>query len=54
MKYNIRLNPTKCSLEFQAGKFLGFMMMKRDIEANLNKCQADIVMRSPTNVKEVH
>ncbi|RDY09021.1 hypothetical protein CR513_06679, partial [Mucuna pruriens] len=34
-------------------KFLGFMLTKRGIEANPNKCQAIIDMRSPQNVKEV-
>ncbi|KAK2382358.1 hypothetical protein QL285_069902 [Trifolium repens] len=33
-KYNMRLNPTKCSFEVQSGKFLGFMLINRGIEAN--------------------
>jgi hypothetical protein len=38
-KYNIRLNPTKCSFGLQAGKYLGFLLTRRD-------------MRSPSSVKE--
>jgi hypothetical protein len=52
-KYNMRLNPTKCSFGVQSGKFLGFMLTNRWIEANLDKCQAITYMRSPTSVKEV-
>ncbi|GAU31520.1 hypothetical protein TSUD_332960 [Trifolium subterraneum] len=52
-RYNMRLNPAKCSFGVQAGKFLGFMLTSRRIEANPDKCQAIINMRSPTSVKEV-
>jgi len=37
-KYNMRLNPTKCSVGVQVGKFLGFLLTKRGIEANPDKC----------------
>lgn len=53
MKYNIRLNPAKCFFRVQVGKFLGYMLKKRGIEANPNKCQAAIHKRSPHNIKEV-
>ncbi|MCI27304.1 hypothetical protein A2U01_0048502 [Trifolium medium] len=53
IKYNMRLNPAKCSFGVQAGKFLGFMLTNRGIEANPEKCQAIIDMRSPNSVKEV-
>jgi hypothetical protein len=52
-KYNMRLNSVKCSFGVQAGKFLGFMLTRRGIEANPEKCQAIINVRSPTSVKEV-
>ncbi|PNX89864.1 gag-pol polyprotein [Trifolium pratense] len=52
-KYYMRLNPAKCSFGVQVGKFLGFMLTNRGIEANLKKCQAIIDMRSPSSVKEV-
>ncbi|XP_019462945.1 PREDICTED: uncharacterized protein LOC109361868 [Lupinus angustifolius] len=52
-KYNMRLNPEKCTFGVKAGKFLGFLLTSRGIEANPSKCQAIIDMRSPRTVKEV-
>jgi hypothetical protein len=52
-KYDMSLNPAKCSFGVKAGKFLGFMLTNRGIEANAEKWQAIIDMRSPTSVKEV-
>ena len=52
-QYNLRLNPEKCVFGVDRGKFLGFMLTQRDIEANLEKFNAIIEMRSPNNVKEV-
>lgn len=51
--YDIRLNPNKCTFGVQAGKFLGFMLTKQGIEANPEKFQEIINMRSPSKVKEV-
>ncbi|MCI61650.1 hypothetical protein A2U01_0082907, partial [Trifolium medium] len=39
-RYNMRLNPSKCSFGVQAGTFLGFLLTHRGIEANPEKCQA--------------
>ncbi|RDX65830.1 Retrovirus-related Pol polyprotein from transposon 17.6, partial [Mucuna pruriens] len=52
-KHRLRLNPLKCSFGVQAGKFLGYMLTERGIEANPEKCEAIIKMRSPQNVREV-
>nr|KYP44754.1 Retrovirus-related Pol polyprotein from transposon opus [Cajanus cajan] len=52
-KYQLKLNPEKCSFGVQAGKFLGFLLTHRGIEANPEKCSAIINMRSPSTVKEV-
>lgn len=52
-EYGMRLNPTKCTFSVEAGKFLGFMLMQRGIEANPDKCKAIMEMRSPTCLKEV-
>jgi len=52
-KYRLKLNPEKCVFGVEAGKFLGFMLTERGIEANPDKCAAIIAMRSPTSVKEV-
>nr|KYP55843.1 Retrovirus-related Pol polyprotein from transposon opus [Cajanus cajan] len=51
--YDMRLNPEKCVFGIVGGKFLGFMLSARGIEANPDKCRAVIDMRSPQNVKEV-
>ncbi|RDX69353.1 Retrovirus-related Pol polyprotein from transposon 17.6, partial [Mucuna pruriens] len=52
-RHQLRLNPEKCSFGVQAGRFMGFMLTERGIEANPEKCRAVISMRSPQNVKEV-
>ncbi|CAL2247427.1 unnamed protein product [Prunus armeniaca] len=52
-KYNMRLNPRKCSFGVSSGKFLGFMISQRGIEANLEKIRALIDMRVPRTKKEV-
>nr|KYP61307.1 Retrovirus-related Pol polyprotein from transposon 17.6 [Cajanus cajan] len=52
-KHQMRLNPDKCVFGVSGGKFLGFMLSSRGIEANPDKCQAIIDMRSPANLKEV-
>jgi len=45
-KYRLKLNPEKCVFGVEAGKFLGFMLTERGIEANPDKCAAIIAMRS--------
>lgn len=52
-KYKMRLNPAKCTFGVPAGKFLGFMLTSRGIEANPDKCDAIINMKSPASLKEV-
>ncbi|XP_016178934.1 uncharacterized protein LOC107621425 [Arachis ipaensis] len=51
--YNMRLNPEKCAFGVQGGKFLGFMLTSRGIEANPEKCKAILNMASPKTIKEV-
>jgi len=41
-KFNMRLNPAKCTFRVQMGKFLGFLLTRRGIEATPYKCQAII------------
>nr|KYP58974.1 Transposon Ty3-I Gag-Pol polyprotein [Cajanus cajan] len=43
-KHNMRLNPEKCVFGVQGGKFLGFIITSRGIEANPEKCKAIIQM----------
>ena len=52
-KYNMKLNPAKCVFAVTLGKFLGFMVSQRCIEANPNKVKAIIEVKSPKIVKEV-
>ena len=49
----MKLNLGKCAFEVMTGKFLGFMVSQRGIEANPDKIQAIIEMKPPRNVKEV-
>ena len=49
----MKLNPRKCVFAFTSGKFLGFMVSQRDIEANLDKVKVIIEVKSPKTVKEV-
>lgn len=43
----MRLNPLKCEFEVGLGKFLIFMVNHRGIEANPEKIQALLDIRSP-------
>ena len=52
-RYRMKLNPLKCPFGVASGKFLGFMVNHRGIEANPEKIQALIDMRSPSKMKEV-
>jgi len=45
-RYRLKLNPEKCVFGVEAGKFLGFLLTERGIEANPEKCAAIIGMRS--------
>ena len=38
-QYNMKLNPSKCTFGVLSGKFLGFMVSHRGIEANPDKIQ---------------
>ena len=51
--HKMRLNPSKCVFGVVSGKFLGFMVSQRGIEANPEKVRAIIDMTSPRTVKEV-
>nr|XP_025638662.1 uncharacterized protein LOC112733791 [Arachis hypogaea] len=49
----MRLNPLKCDFAVEVGKFLGFMITQRRVEANPEKCEAILQMKSPRSVKDV-
>lgn len=49
----MRLNPAKCTFGVVVGKFLGFMLTEKGIEANPDKCTTILSMKSPRNLKEI-
>ncbi|XP_074336100.1 uncharacterized protein LOC141673268 [Apium graveolens] len=52
-RFRMKLNPQKCVFGVESGKFLGFIVNHRGIEANPAKIKALLDMKSPTNVKQV-
>ncbi|KAJ9541567.1 hypothetical protein OSB04_028073 [Centaurea solstitialis] len=52
-QYKMKLNPTKCSFGVRAGKFLGYRVTQRGIEASPEQIKAITEIQSPRNVKEV-
>ena len=52
-RYNMKLNPSKCAFGVALGKFLGFMVSQRGIEANPEKIKAILDMKPPQNIEEV-
>ena len=49
----MKLNPTKCAFRVSAGKFFGFIVNNRGIEANPDKIKAVLDMQPPSNTKEI-
>uniref|UniRef100_A0A2N9FD92 Integrase catalytic domain-containing protein n=1 Tax=Fagus sylvatica TaxID=28930 RepID=A0A2N9FD92_FAGSY len=52
-RYNMKLNPAKCVFGVSSGKFLGFMVSQRGIEANPDKIKVILEMSPLKTVKEV-
>ena len=52
-QYQMKLNPSKCAFGVAPGKFLGFMVSQKGIEANPEKVRAILDMMSPKTIKEV-
>ena len=52
-EYNMKLNPSKCASGVSIGKFLGFIVNNRGIEANPDKIKVVLDMSPPSNIKEV-
>ena len=48
----MKLNPSKCAFGVSSGKFIGFMVSHRRIEANLDKIQVILNMEPPRNIKK--
>ena len=51
--YNMKLNPAKCAFGVFAGKFLGFIVNNRGIEANPDKIKVLLDMLPPSNIKDI-
>ena len=49
----MKLNPVKCAFGVSAGKFLGFIVNYRGIEANPDKIKAVLDRLPSSNIKEV-
>ena len=52
-EYQMKLNPAKCAFGVSAGKFLGFIVNSRGIEANPEKVRTVLDMQPPSNIKEI-
>ncbi|XP_074296944.1 uncharacterized protein LOC141627610 [Silene latifolia] len=52
-KYQMKLNPTKCTFGVSSGKFLGYMVTQRGIEASTEQIRAILQLESPQKPKDV-
>ncbi|GAV72988.1 RVT_1 domain-containing protein/NMT domain-containing protein/NMT_C domain-containing protein/Lycopene_cycl domain-containing protein, partial [Cephalotus follicularis] len=52
-RYQMKLNPSKCTFGVSSGKFLGFMVSDRGIEANPEKISAVQELRPPQTIRDV-
>jgi hypothetical protein len=52
-EYNMKLNPMKCAFGVSSGKFLGFMVSHRGIEANPEKVRVVLEMEAPKTTKQL-
>ena len=52
-EYGMRLNPQKCTFGVASGKFLGFIVNTRGIEANPDKIRSLLELPSPRSRKDV-
>jgi hypothetical protein len=49
----MKLNPAKCAFRVSSGKFLGFMVSQRGIEADPKKVKAVLEMQMPWTIKQL-
>ncbi|XP_063949875.1 uncharacterized protein LOC135152721 [Daucus carota subsp. sativus] len=50
---NMKINPAKCTFGVCSGKFLGYMVSARGIEANPEKIKAVIEMEAPKTIRDI-
>lgn len=48
-KYNMKLNPTKCTFGVTSGEFLGYIVTQRGIKANPKEIMSITKLLSPKN-----
>ncbi|XP_021864370.1 uncharacterized mitochondrial protein AtMg00860-like [Spinacia oleracea] len=49
----MKLNPKKCVFGVKSGKFLGFLVSERGIDANPEKVEAILNLPEPKNVRDI-
>ena len=52
-RHKLQLNASKCSFGIGLGKFLGYMVIHREIEVNPDQIKAINNLQPPQNPKEV-
>ena len=52
-KYQLRLNPAKCTFRVKSGKLLGFIISKKGIEVDPKKVKVILEMPEPYTKKQV-
>ena len=52
-EYDMKLNPLKCAFGVSAGRFLGFMVTQRGIEANPTHLKAILQSPAPSSKKRI-
>lgn len=52
-EYNMKIKPLKCRFGMKSGKFLGYMVTKRGIDARPVQIKAIMELRSPTSTKDI-
>ena len=52
-EYRMKLNPSKCAFGVSVGRFLGFMVTQRGIEANPTQLKAILESLAPASRKEI-
>ncbi|CAL2241651.1 unnamed protein product [Prunus armeniaca] len=52
-QYRMKMNPSKCMFGVSSGRFLGYLVTQRGIEAHLRQIKAILEMKSHSTVKEI-
>jgi hypothetical protein len=52
-RYEMKLNPSKCTFGVSSGKFLGYLVSQRSIEENPEKVRAVLEMQPPRTTKQL-